>query len=191
MDPKAGVDPKKLVASGWGIIFPFDDQEKVPVVKEALGELLEHRKNEAGERYHEYTGPDAYRPNESKSAFLARHGMGSGPVDPDKVPYYLLIVGDPTTIPYRFQYQLEVQYAVGRIHFDTLAEYAQYARSVVMAETGQVTLPRQAAFFGVQNDDGATNLSTPHLVKPLADLLAQDHPDWSVRTLLNEQATKA
>jgi hypothetical protein len=188
----AGVDPNKLEESGWGIIFAFEDQDDVPAVKEALGELLEHRQKEAGERYHEYTGPDAYRPDESKSAFLARHGMGPGPVKPDKVPYYLLIVGDPTTIPYRFQYQLDVQYAVGRIHFDTLDEYAQYARSVVMAETGQVSLARQATFFGVQNsDDGATNLSAPNLVKPLADLMAQDQPDWSVRTLLQEQATKA
>ncbi len=187
----AGVDPNQLGESGWGIIFAFEDQDEVPAVKEALSELLEHRQKEAGERYHEYTGPDAYRPEESKSAFLARHGMGPGPADPDKVPYYLLIVGDPTTIPYKFQYQLDVQYAVGRIHFDTLDQYAQYARSVVMAETGQVTLPRQATFFGVQNaDDGATNLSAPNLVKPLADILAQDQPGWSVRTLLKDQATK-
>jgi hypothetical protein len=191
LGPKEGVDPKSLADSGWGIIFAFEDRDQVPAFKEALGELLEHRQKEAGDRYHEYSGPDTYRPNESKSAFLARHGMGPGPADPDKVPYYLLIVGDPTTIPYKFQYQLDVQYAVGRIHFDTLDEYAQYARSVVMAETGQVALPRQATFFGVQNaDDGATNLSAPHLVKPLADFLAQDQPDWSVRTLLKDQATK-
>ena len=86
MGPKEGIDPKDIAQAGWGVVFAFQDQIKVPAIKEALGELLALRREQAGDRYREYVGPDAYRPNESKSAFLARHGIGPGPADPDKVP---------------------------------------------------------------------------------------------------------
>ena len=185
--PKEGVDPKKLEQTGWGVVFAFGAD---PAIYEALSPLLKHRKEQAGERYREYLGPDAYRPGDSKNDFLVRHGAAPGPVDPAKVPYYLLLVGDPDTIPFRFQYQVDVQYAVGRIHFESIAEYAVYAQSVVAAETGTLALKKRAAIFGVANkDDGATQLSHDELAQPLAEWAATQN-GWTVEKYLNGDATK-
>ncbi len=192
--PKEGVNPKNLAETGWGVIFAFGAG---PDVYEALSPLLKLRKQQAGDKYKEYKGPQAYRgatagsAAESKQAFLARNGAGPGPVDPSIVPYYLLIVGDPDTIPFRFQYQLDVQYAVGRIHFETMAEYAAYAASVVAAETGTLALKRRMAVFGVANEgDIATNMSRDELAAPLADWAASEN-GWAVEKYVSGEATKA
>jgi len=195
---KAGKDPDNLADAGWGVIFAREYQNspyKAEEICEALTPLLDRRRQQATQKderyYKEYIGSKAYNPGESKVKFLQNRGAGSGAVDPERMPYYLLIVGDPETIPYQFQYQLDVQYAVGRIYFDKLEEYAQYARSVVEAETGQISLPKQVAFFGVRNNgDRATQYSADRLVKPLADWLRQKQPDWSVPEISPTDATK-
>jgi hypothetical protein len=191
--PAEGVDPRDLAQAGWGLVTPAGAAD---AVLEALRPLLEHRQRQASglreARFQLFTDERGYRPGESKQDFLARHGVGPGPADPDRMPYYLLLVGDPEAIPYPFQYQLDVQYAVGRICFDSLDEYAAYAAAVVSAETSPTASTTTATFFAPSNpDDPATALSSAELVGPLADRLESDHPDWTIERLLGPQAGKA
>jgi hypothetical protein len=189
-------DPNDLAQAGWGVIFPADKNGNTSAIKDALKELLDHRKNEAGKYYKEYFGSNAYPNGYTTGQFLANYGAEqSQPANPEKLPYYLLIVGSPEEIPFSFQYQLDVQYAVGRIYFDTLDDYAQYARSVVAIETGKVSLPaRKAKFFGVQNEgDPATEKSTNYLIKPLSEWAKNNVKlkSWDLETILAKEATKS
>jgi hypothetical protein len=191
---KEGLDPGKLEESGWGVIFP--GSADAGPLREALAPLLDLRREQAGKRrerfFREYTGDDGYREDETKVAFLARHGAGPGPADPEKVPYYLLLVGDPEAIPFSFQYQLDVQYAVGRLCFDELEEYRRYAESVVAAETGGAGRRPRACFFGPANTgDPVTGFTNAHLVRPVAAGLRRDQPGWNVETVLGEEATRS
>ncbi len=199
---KEGEDPDDLSQAGWAIVFPFarkgsEAAAHQAAVREALGPLLALRRSQAtrrdDRRYRECVGPDAYRPGETKQQFLTRMGAGPGAVDPEKFPYYVLLVASPEEIPYRVQYQLDVQYAVGRIHFDTIDEYARYAANVVEAEIRPAPITRTVALWGVENpDDRATRASARHLVVPLADYLERDQAErWQVKRFIGEEATKA
>ena len=196
----AGIAANDLGQAGWGILTAAEDAPALPAIREALAPLLALRRQQAGDRYREYDGELACFPGDSKNGWLGRAGGEPGPVDPARTPYYLLILANPEKIPFRFQYQLDVQYAVGRLWFDgpdALDRYANYAQTVVAAETGQLSgrpwsLPRKAAFFGVRNaGDTATGLSAKYLVKPLAEYLAADQAAWRVTTCMDEQADKA
>lgn len=169
---------------GWGAIF---GQGTDPRIQSALKELLEHRQAQAGDRYVLYAGKEGYRQGELATDFLRRHGIES-----QGFPHYLLIVGSPAEIPFEFQYALAERHAVGRIHFSSPDEYARYARSLVTAERGPVALAREAVFFNAQSSgDRAMQITVEQLTEPLARRLQGEVPQWEIRTLLRDEATKA
>jgi len=179
------VNPKDLGEAGWAVIYgPGIGHD----VKDALGDLLQHRKSQAGQLFKEFD----YEPGQTKRAFLDHKGAGWGPANPAKVPYYVLLVGSPSQIPYRFQYELDVQYAVGRLYFEEVAAYRRYAESVVAAETSPPRT-KKLAFFGVRNpDDRPTERTSSELIEPLYQALEKLRVGdaWSLRLYLAEQTTK-
>lgn len=187
-------DPRDLSKSGWGVIFAEDDP-LAQGIREALDKLLRLRKDQAGTArghyYQEYIGSEGYRKGDTKQSFLRRKGVGPGAADPDKMPYYLLLIGSPQQIPFSFQYQLDVEYAVGRLCFATLDEYKAYADSVCKAE-GELLRRRRpkAVFFGVENpDDDITPVISNDLLAPLAGDHAR-RPGWDVQLVLGEAANR-
>ena len=180
--PGAG-DPADIANVGWGAIFPAEMHPNVrEEIKEALQPLFDMRRERAGDLFRIYEGGSAYRSGERKGQFFERLGVGPGLADPREMPFYLLLVGTPEEIPYSFQYQLDLMRAVGRLDFGSDIEaYQDYAWSVVAAESGDIVLPRQVAFFAPTNHgDKATQLSAQVLVQPLYENLVVAAPDFDI-----------
>jgi hypothetical protein len=182
---RPGLDHNDLEQAGWGVIWaPGLD----PRVREELAPLLELRRQQAGTSL--FREVEA-REGETYFQLLIRCGASVAPIDPRQLPYYLLLVGDPTDLSFELQYQLDVAHAVGRLSFATPEEYGRYAEGVVRAEAGaNRPLPRRAAVFSVHNDDDpATGSCNEYLAHPLADRVAAV-PGWTVDRSFDGSATR-
>jgi hypothetical protein len=165
LDLPMGVDPTQPSRAGWAIVLPANTSSEL---KAAVQPLIERRKK--------VVPPDRckvleYRPGETMRKWLARYGVAPGMVDPKKVPYYVTLVGGPTDIPFDFQYLLNVEYAVGRLCFDTPELYRRYAEGVAAYETASgVANAKEVAFWGPRHAaDRSTQMSADLLIGPLAE----------------------
>jgi hypothetical protein len=162
---------ENLDEAGWGVVTAADAS---PDTLAALDTLCSLRRDQAGRLFRVFTGADGVCPGEGKDEWLGRHGMGDGEAEPEKVPYYLMLVGGPDEIPFEFQYELDVVYAVGRVAFDTPGEYARYADVVAAAEQAGPPDQRTLSLFGPENpDDAATALSATDLLRPIGPEVRQ------------------
>lgn len=178
-------DPGNLAETGWGVIFAEDTPAEV---RRALAPLLDHRRDQAKDRYREIEVPAGV----TRPALSRELGIKLGAVGGDRdFPYYLLLVGGPSQIPFRFQSDLDVQYAVGRLDLKSADHYRAYAQAVIDSESGLARRPPQVTFFPVANEgDEATRRTSTELVAPLSNALARSRPDWRVRTIEPERTSR-
>jgi hypothetical protein len=196
------IEPRDLRQAGWGMILPAAaSQVWCQGLQDALAPLLQLRQAESGPYFALYAGKDGYRLGDTARAFLKRPPRNAdvaSPADPEStgVPYYLLLAGSPEKIPFSFQYQLDVQYAVGRIDFgDDWDAYRNYALNVVAAEQSDAPVSEpHGVFFAVQNrGDRASELSAEHLVAPLYRYLSarRGQGPWRFTHVASGDASKA
>jgi hypothetical protein len=162
------LDPKQ---AGWGVIFHPNTPQKV---RDALQELVHHRRIQCGRDVKGLPVEFEFDPVMDSSAFefRLRYGQGHDNVNPDHLPYYLLIVGPPSDISFRFQYNLDAQHAVGRLHFDEPDDYKRYVDGVLAYESAHPPAPRQRrVVFFAPDRDKATGLSAQHLAGRLHEKL--------------------
>ena len=159
------VKPENVEQAGWGVVFHRHERQEV---KDAITPLVEHRKKIVDSQKLRIL---EYRDGEGWTGWLARHGVSPGTVDPRRIPYYLLFVGNPQKIPLNFLHLLDVEYAVGCLHFDEVEDYIRYAESVIDYESSSsVPNEQTATFFATRHlFDIATQYSADLLVTPLSD----------------------
>jgi hypothetical protein len=157
------INPLDLAQAGWAVVFAAGVPD---AARKGLAPLVEHRARQAPPDRHKVL---EHRPGEGREEWLARHGAHGADVEPWRVPYYVLLVGGPEEVPFDFQSELDIDYAVGRLAFDRPEDYRGYAEAVVAYET-EACLPnaREAVFWGTRHDgDPATALSADRLIAPL------------------------
>ena len=186
--PARGVDPDDLASAGWAVIYAPGKRAQC---EPALRPLLERRQDEAGDLYQAI---ELY-PNESCDYFLERHRANMGNADPHRLPYYLLLVGDPEEIPFQFQGQLDQVFAVGRLHFDCPRHYSAYARAVRESELATAPKPRRriAVFGALNKGDDATRRTTERLIEPLAfeiERRLKGRVGWQLEKIVGAAATR-
>jgi len=157
------VDPCDVSRAGWGVVASSQASSDV---LDALEPLLAHRRGHVSADRCKVL---EYHPGEGMKDWLKRHGVYAGSVAPAKIPYYLLLIGGPEEIPFEFQYMLDIEYAVGRLAFDQVDQYAQYARSVVDYEQAKAPpTKRRIVYWGTCHPgDQATQMSSSFLITPL------------------------
>jgi hypothetical protein len=155
-------DPQDLKQTGWGVLFASDVD---PQIKAALQPLIDLRRSQVNNDalFKVFEGPEGVKPRQSVGSWAMSRGVAlDAPVDPSSgVPFYLMIVGSLERIPYEFQAQLDLQWAVGRLHFDNVADYASYAQKVCEYETGKA--PAQTKRAALWMPRNPLDLATPML----------------------------
>lgn len=167
------VDPLDLGTTGWALVTHANE----PEVLAALEPLVAHRKTRSPlVRCLTYS-------SQRSSRWLAEQGIGVSDILPSIVPYYLLIAGSSSRIPFRFVHELGVDYAVGRLELDSVEDYRRYAKQLIAYESRAPLNGRKVEVFGPRHDS-ATNLSADRLLTPLAE-------EFATSKHIGDSATKA
>jgi hypothetical protein len=193
----ADVDPNDLTQSGWSILFPTGQD---PAIRVALEPLIEHRRSQIRDQslFRVFDGSKAYQQGMTVRNWLELFNLGLSVVDPVLgVPLYITIIGGPDEIPFEFQYLLDTYWNVGRIAFDTPAEYRVYSEKVVAYETAPTILQtKRVTIFNPANlGDRATGLLHNQVAVPLVEGTTSSRPlgqrqNYVLQPLLGDNATR-
>jgi hypothetical protein len=168
------IDPTDPRTVGWAVAVASNAP---PEAEAAADRLYEHRLRHTGipgDRCKRLTYPAGFPLDD----WLRTQRAHAADILPTRLPYYVLLVGEPDSVPFEVQSTLGVHYAVGRLAFDEPAAYGRYVEGLLDYETAGGASPRarEVLYWATRNsNDRATDLSARCLAAPLfAGLPATD-----------------
>jgi hypothetical protein len=168
-------DPAEV---GWGVLIRPDEPDEV---QQEVRRLYQHRAGSVPAEYLHWLEYPVGGSGQDHSKWLQNHEVAVGAPEPEKVPFYLLVVGGPDRIPYSFIQGLSPEYAVGRLDFtgpdgkQDVAALRAYIDALIAYESPghKPATARRLALFAPRhefNEFDVTHASVRRLVRPLAGL---------------------
>ncbi|TIL42219.1 hypothetical protein [Mesorhizobium sp.] len=173
-------DPR---AAGWTFLLNGNDPQREAII-EALRPLAEHRgmANQDEPLIFADESPDQWYDwlLENYSSLVL-----------DKVPHFVLIVGGPDCVPFRFQSILGTAAAVGRVGFDSVEDLRTYVEKIIRLETAAdpAVLGQAICFAPDAGPDDATYFSRRYMGEPLAEHI-RDRYGMETLALMGDKASK-
>ncbi len=165
---------------GWTFLVNAKDPRKKEII-EAIRPLAAHRGMRNPDAPLVYDGED----------WWDWHLENYSPLGVEAPPHYILIVGDPAQVPFRFQSILDSMASVGRLDFESIADLRTYAEKLVRLERAKrPTVKRETLVFATDGGAGdATYFSRRYMAQPLTDYI-QDALKVKTKAVLGDAATK-
>jgi hypothetical protein len=108
-----------------------------------------------------------------------------------EAPYYVLIIGGPEQVPFRFQSTLDSAVAVGRANFDSIEDLKEYVKKVIRLEKAEnPVVDREVIMFAPNwGLDDPTFFSKTFMAQPLSQHI-KDTLNFQTTNLFENDATK-
>ncbi len=175
-------DPK---VAGWAFLLNENDPHYSEII-DIIKPLAKHRGMDHPESPLTFAG----HPEDQWFDWI-QDNYNSLVLDDKKPPHYVLIVGDPKLVPFKFQSLLDSAASVGRVDFDSLDDLKTYVEKVIRLERlSRPKVRKEAIIFAPDagvNDP--TYFSRRYMAKPLTDHISNSI-GFKTTSILGANATK-
>ena len=180
-------------AVGWGVVLPDSDAPSPDKARaldapDCVRALIAHR----NPHFAAQGGVPVFRHRSGQKPGYLRHydlnGTASDPnvrgkrgVGPGAMPWYLLIIGSPTEIPWRVQYRLQLDAYVGRLDLPA-AGLEHYIAALLSDWSGASVNRSRPVLWAVDHGpDDITHLMRRTIIEPLGKLFGADATFSSIK----------